>query len=263
MKKKRVLAMLLAISLIIPNVNVRADNPDDGMPGDATVISSEEGTTEEEKTTEKEESEGASFTTPIEDVDTTLIDFSSRELLVGTDDPSIFTWDTEVISEYNGIYLTRYESEEVTKNAYTYYYDKADFVDANVVFAVQDNEETEDENISQLNEGDDAISNLNDMDKSQELPTGTIAVIDTGSDDSDNVIEAVSVIGDTSKTGVVERFTRAASSLVVRRAFSCRQRRMSRSTASRTNSFISQNNFLCGRLLSGHFFYWLPIFLQI
>ena len=85
MKKKRVLAMLLAISLIIPNVNVRADNPDDGMPGDATVISSEEGTTEEEKTTEKEESEGASFTTPIEDVDTTLIDFSSRELLVGTD----------------------------------------------------------------------------------------------------------------------------------------------------------------------------------
>ncbi|SEG32499.1 LPXTG-motif cell wall anchor domain-containing protein [Eubacterium ruminantium] len=197
MKKKRVLAMLLAISLIIPNVYVCADNPDDGTPGDATVISSEEVTTEEEKTTEKEESKESSFTTPVEDVDTTLIDFSSRELLIGTEDPSIFTWDTEVVSEYNGIYLTRYENEEVTKNAYTYYYDKADFVDANVVFTVQDKEETEGEDLLQLNEGDDAISNLNDMDRSQELPTGTIAVIDTGSDGSDNVIEAVSVIGDT------------------------------------------------------------------
>ena len=228
MRKKRVLAMLLAFSLIIPNVYVRADNPDDGTPGDATFISSEEidthdsdendeaydeaseevteavsteeVTTEEviteEETTEKEKPKEPSFTAPVDGVDTTGIDFSSRELLIGTDDPSIFTWDTEVVSEYNGIYLTRYESEEVTKNAYTYYYDKADFVDANVVFTVQDKEETEGADLSNLNDGDDAISNLNDMDKSQELPVETIAVIDTGSDGSDNVIEAVSVIGD-------------------------------------------------------------------
>ena len=193
MKKKRVLAMLLAISLIIPNVNVRADNPDDGTPGDATVISSEEVTTEEEKTTEKEESKESSFTTPVEDVDTTLIDFSSRELLIGTEDPSIFTWDTEVVSEYNGIYLTRYESEEVTKNAYTYYYGKADFVDVNVEFSVQDNEETEGADLTNLNDGDDALSNLNDMDP-ETVPARTIAVIDTGINASD-LVGSVSVLG--------------------------------------------------------------------
>ena len=223
MKKKRVLAMLLAISLIIPNAYVRADNPNDGTPGDATVISSEEidtydsdandeateevtedvsteevaneEVTTEEVTTEEENEEPkkSSFTAPVDRVDTTGIDFSSRELLVGTDDPSIFTWDTEVVSEYNGIYLTRYESEEVTKNAYTYYYGKADFVDVNVEFSVQDNEETEGADLTNLNDGDDALSNLNDMDP-ETVPARTIAVIDTGINASD-LVGSVSVLG--------------------------------------------------------------------
>ena len=225
MKKKRVLAMLLAISLIIPNVYVRADNPNDGMPGDATVISSEEidthdsdandeateevtedvsteevaneEVTTEEATTEEgnEEPKKSSFTAPVDRVDTTGIDFLSRELLVGTDDPSIFTWDTEVISEYNGIYLTRYETEDEARNAYTYYYGKADFVDANVEFLVQDEEETEMEgaDLSTLNDGDDAISYLNDMEP-KTVPAKTIAVIDTGINASD-LVGSVSVLG--------------------------------------------------------------------
>ena len=158
-------------------------------------VTTEEVTTEEvttEKvTTEEVIEKKATFTEPIEGVDTTWIDFSSKELLIGTEDPSIFTWDTEVVSEYNGVYLTRYESEEVTRNAYTYYYNKADFVDANVVFTVQDNEESAD--LSQLNEGDDAISNLNDMD-AETVPSKTIAVIDTGINASD-LVGSVSVLG--------------------------------------------------------------------
>ena len=134
------------------------------------------------------------FTTLIEGVDVSGIDFSSKELLIGTEDPAIFTWDTEVVSEYNGIYLTRYQSEEETRNAYTYYYGKADFVDANVVFTVQDNEESAD--LSQLNEGDDAISNLNDMD-AETVPSKTIAVIDTGINASD-LVGSVSVLGGSS-----------------------------------------------------------------
>nr|MCR4609628.1 hypothetical protein [Eubacterium sp.] len=157
-------------------------------------IGSSEITTEEvtEATTEKIEKQ-PTFISSVEGVDVSDIDFSSKELLVGTDDPAVFTWDTEVVSEYNGIYLTRFQNEEETKNAYTYYYGKADFVDANVEFSVQDNEETEGADLTNLNDGDDAISNLNDMDP-ETVPARTIAVIDTGINASD-LVGSVSVLG--------------------------------------------------------------------
>ena len=250
-RKKKLLAMLLALSMVISNLTVRADeepDPDDtvstesaesettedaeyviydenGNIVEATTVTptdeetptdkptSEEATSEEvttteevttevttkevttEKvTTEKEKPKEPSFTAPVDGVDTTGIDFSSRELLIGTDDPSIFTWDTEVISEYNGIYLTRYETEDEARNAYTYYYSKADFVDSNVEFSVQDEEGTEGADLSNLNDGDDAISKINDMDP-ETVPAKTIAVIDTGINASD-LVGSVSVIGD-------------------------------------------------------------------
>ena len=242
--------MLLALSMVISNLTVRADeepDPDDtvstesaesettedaeyviydedGNIVEATTVTptdeetptdeptSEEATSEEvttteevttevttkevtteEVTTEKEKPKEPSFTAPVDGVNTTGIDFSSRELLIGTDDPSIFTWDTEVVSEYNGVYLTRYENEEVTRNAYTYYYSKTDFVDANVEFSVQDDEETEGADLSNLNDGDDAISKLNDMDP-ETVPAKTIAVIDTGINASD-LVGSASVLG--------------------------------------------------------------------
>ena len=66
-----------------------------------------------------------------DDVSVKGLDFSSKELLIGTFDTDIFTEDTEVVSEYRGVYLTRYPDEETTKSAYTYYFTRALFVDVN------------------------------------------------------------------------------------------------------------------------------------
>ena len=240
-KKKKILAILLAISMVIPNVATA--NAEIGTPGDAEYvteqteksteditediteevteevtteeISTEEITTQEttteevttedittEEVTETEEKQ-PTFTSPVEGVDVSGIDFSSKQLLIGTEDENIFTWDTTVISAYNGIFLTEYGSEEETRNAYTYYYGKADFVDANITFTVSDDEDSKESegspkdtaDLSEINTGDDAISNLNDMDTTGTVPAGTIAVIDTGIN-GEGLVDSVSVIGD-------------------------------------------------------------------
>ncbi|MBR6223218.1 MAG: hypothetical protein IKQ71_07255 [Lachnospiraceae bacterium] len=59
-------------------------------------------------TTEDENSIVPTFDKTYPGVSTAGLDFSSKELLIGTSDSSIFTADTEVISELNGVYLTRY-----------------------------------------------------------------------------------------------------------------------------------------------------------
>ena len=271
-KKKKILAILLAISMVIPNVATA--NAEIGTPGDAEYVTeqtdiqinndvsseevveedtsadvteeetpeeteksteditediteevTEEVTTEEisteeittqETTTEEviteditteeaTETEGKqpTFTSPVEGVDVSGIDFSSKQLLIGTEDENIFTWDTTVISAYNGIYLTEYASEEETRNAYTYYYGKADFVDANITFMVSDDGDSKESegspkdtaDLSEINTGDDAISNLNDMDTTGTVPAGTIAVIDTGIN-GEGLVDSVSVIGE-------------------------------------------------------------------
>ncbi|MBQ9871008.1 MAG: VaFE repeat-containing surface-anchored protein [Eubacterium sp.] len=179
---------------------------------------------ESEEATETMDERLPSFMEQIAGVNVSGIDFSSRELLIGTEDPSILTWDTEVLSEYRGVYLTRYKSVEQTRNAYTYYYGKAEFVSSNTTFRVSDQEENDKEapetqesapedkedgtseddeeshlfgesaNLSNLNEGDDALSNLNNMDAVR-TPNRTIALIDTGVNGG-NLVDAVSVIGD-------------------------------------------------------------------
>ncbi|MCR5367163.1 VaFE repeat-containing surface-anchored protein [Eubacterium sp.] len=246
-KKKKFLALLLAVSLAISNGSYVS--AEEATPSDAEAVSEqeasetpdteydvvdsegnvvEEGVSEEgsdkkeeetpvvtDKVTEQvteevtteiavidkatSEEKQPTFTAPVEGVDVSGIDFTSKQLLVGTEDENIFTWDTIVLSSYNGIYLTEYASEEETKNAYTYYYGKADVVDANITFTVSDDEESEGStketaDLSEINTGDDAISNLADMDTTGTVPEGTIAVIDTGS--NGNTYDAVSLIGD-------------------------------------------------------------------
>ncbi|SNU09771.1 hypothetical protein SAMN06297422_13012 [Lachnospiraceae bacterium] len=125
------------------------------------------------------------------DVSVDGIDFSSCELLVATKDVGVFTADTEVVSEYNGIYLTRYEDAEQTKSAYTYYFTRADFVEVNsVIRAAEDHGEAD---LSDINNGDDAISNITSAPASS-WP-GCVALIDTGAEGS-NVVSSISIIGE-------------------------------------------------------------------
>lgn len=136
-------------------------------------------------------------------------DFTSCRLLAAAEDPSVFTWDTQVLSEYNGIYLLQFENENTAKNAYSYYYSRCVFVepDMEVTAAagtdeqdnVADGNSNETADISDINTGDDAISALNSLtEEAVEYDTKTpvIALIDTGVSDNNAVIERASVIGD-------------------------------------------------------------------
>ena len=211
---------------------------------ETTEVTTEELTTEAatETTTEVEEVDAEiipTFTQIYDGVDVSGKDFSSCELLIATEDPSIFTYDTEVVSEYNGIYLTRYPDATQTMNAYTYYFSKAPLVEVNTNnFKGADeegNEQAEEESsddgdvpqpeeviepsseevaeevaeeipaepeeeipndghgeadLSNLNNGDDAFSAVNDLGAGGY--SGYIALIDTGANGAD---ASVSVLG--------------------------------------------------------------------
>ena len=173
---------------------------------EVTETKTEENTEEKtsEKTTEEKIEKSVNTFEKMYDVadlsndEINAIDFSSCELLIATEDESIFTADTNVVSGYDGVYLTKYDNAEMTKNAFTYYYDKADFVEANIEFKVSDNEtdETSDTaDLSDINNGDDAISVLNDIVDEGKSAKGTIAVIDTGIN-ADELVDKVSLLGD-------------------------------------------------------------------
>lgn len=197
-----------------------------------TEDSEEDSKEKEEKKKKKDEKPKLipTFDHEYDGVSVAGLDFSSCELLIATDDSSIFTADTEVLSEYKGIYLTRYKNAKQTKNAYTYYYKKAIFIDVNSPIRAQslnssrrnfksdksdkkkessDDEDDEDDgmkkseealpneghgeaDMSDINEGDDALSNINGVAVANY--SGCIALIDTGASAS-NVVGSVSVLG--------------------------------------------------------------------
>ena len=193
--------------------------------------------TDKEETSEEKDVEKSSepeliptFTQIYDGVDVTGLDFSSCELLIATKDSSIFTQDTEVVSEYNNIYLTRYPDAEQSKSAYTYYYNICDFIDVNSTIKATDkesedkgteasNDSAEDKgssdddeadpeqseeipndghgeaDLTDLNTGDDALSNISETSPADY--SGCIALIDSGAS-GNNVIGTVSVLGGSS-----------------------------------------------------------------
>lgn len=107
-------------------------------------------------------------------------DFSSCELLI-SGDSSIFTADTQVISEYNGIYLTRYADPTQTMYAYTYYYNKASLVlvNSNIFKAadeVSNNESAEEDTSEPVSES------------AEQLPTDTEETVTDTEETTEKVI---------------------------------------------------------------------------
>ena len=245
-KLRKMTSLILAFGMIVSLTpsSVWAE----GTPTDSPVIegSSEETTETTEAATEVETTEATTEATTEQqptdkteiiptfdkiynDVNVDGLDFGSCELLIATEDASIFTADTEVVSEYDGVFLTRYPDAEQTKSAYTYYYDKADMVDVNSKIKINDNEsdnkdDTEevaedDEDVPQqettiensdeaitneghgeadltnINKEDESLANLNEIDKIKDY-SGFIALIDTGAKKENNVKESISLIGD-------------------------------------------------------------------
>lgn len=140
-------------------------------------------------------------------------DFVSNRLVVMTDKDDMFTDKDSVIGHYGNIYLLQYDSVANTKEAYARLKDKVTAVEpdkevtaasnevtatllTNTESEASDNKQTEDITVSDNN--DNAIAGLNDMKDSKKVQKekGVIALIDTGTSESDNVIARVSMIDD-------------------------------------------------------------------
>lgn len=120
-------------------------------------------------------------------IDESLVQTS--DLMVQAEDASVFTYNTPVVSNYDDIYILSFASVEEARYAYSYYADKVEFIcDLSSAVSIATGDDTAD--LSDLNNGDDAISNLNDISVSDY--SGYIALIDTGANADANY----SVVGD-------------------------------------------------------------------
>ena len=154
---------------------------------EATTTEKEADTTTE---TVEEELPVVEFDHYFTDIDESLIETS--DLIVTTNDASIFTKNTNVVSNFDNAYIISCDSVEEARYVYSYYVDKVDTItDLSKVISVATEDNDEDiADMSDINDGNDALSNLNDIDVNNYA--GYIALIDTGADADVNF----SVVGD-------------------------------------------------------------------
>lgn len=207
-------------------------------PTDNTIVETVESTIVTEETTETSETEEIEYVVfdhYYSEINASLV--STSELFVITSDPSVFTRNTNVVSNYDDAYIIECASVEEARFVYSYYVDKVDFIaDMSDVASVATDdvdettpvvEETEGAgseetaevsetivpeetvvetepataettvetttveptpveqepdlaDLSDLNNGNDAIANLNGIDTVHNDYSGYIALIDTG-----------------------------------------------------------------------------------
>lgn len=158
-----------------------ATNTDPTEETEETTEATEETTVESiEETmveTVEEPVEYVEFDHYYSDIDESLI--QTPELFVQSSS-NVFTSNTTVVSNYEDVYIISFDSIETARYAYSYYVDKVENItDLSDIVFTADNEDVAD--MSNINEGDDAISNLNDIEVTEDY-TGYIALIDTGAE---------------------------------------------------------------------------------
>lgn len=191
---------------VLPDITVMTqEQATEEAAEEAAEASTEEITEATEEATEtdaeiREEIEEAEIPEAEEEIIPQTVEASdlSYRLLVASDDPDIFT-SGMIISEYEGVYLIGYASEEERAAGYEYYENTAVFAEYDDnIFETADltaeSEETENEEPVVIN-SDDALTALAELDESDVSGSPKlIAVIDTG--DNGRAADAVSVIGD-------------------------------------------------------------------
>ena len=95
------------------------------------------------------------------DIDESLVETS--DLFVKTDDSSVFTKNTNVVSNYDNVYIISFASVEEARFAYSYYVDKVDSISdlSKVISTATEENDADVADMENLNEGDDAIAQLN------------------------------------------------------------------------------------------------------
>lgn len=154
------------------------------------IVDGEEVASDEMKVTVEKELPIVEFDHYFTEIDESLIETS--DLIITTNDSSVFTKNTNVVSNFDNAYIISCESVQEAKYVYSYYVDKVDTIsDLSKIISIATNENDEDvADLSDINAGNDALSNLNDIDVNDY--SGYIALIDTGANADVNF----SVIGD-------------------------------------------------------------------
>ena len=180
---------------------------------EAVVESAEDEVAEPSEVSSEVESESAeSDTSSTLGNGTAEWDLSSGRLVILTEEGSEIRESDNVIANYDDLYLVQYDSSEDCESAYNYYKDIVDAVepDRTVVAA-----STEDENVSSdivVTEEENPFATLEAVTEEKETESkdensgiatfsvrekeAVIALLDTGVEESENVVDRVSVIGD-------------------------------------------------------------------
>ena len=209
---KQIISILLSAGMILSSIGntgiVLAADTDIATTTDAdsTEIEDNVETTEDsdeiieinsEESMESEESiELITFDHSYSDIDTSVV--NTTDLFVQTNDSNVFTYNTTVVSNYDDIYILSFNSVEEAQSAYSYYYDKVDFITdlSNTITLSEEATETDapEEDVADLSNvnttSDDAIANLNEITVSDY--SGYIALIDSGCNEGSKL----SVLGD-------------------------------------------------------------------
>ncbi|MBR6406033.1 MAG: hypothetical protein IKS18_07595 [Lachnospiraceae bacterium] len=124
------------------------------------------------------------------------MNFSSKRLLIA----GAAILDPEnMLSGYDGVYLMQYEDETTARNAYSYYYGKAAFVEIDTVISIAEGEGDEAGIPGEMTDLENPLAELQEAmaENGAAYADPVIALIDTGvSGFEDHLVEAVSMIGD-------------------------------------------------------------------
>ena len=179
---------------------------------ETTEVTEEE---KEEETTEEENVEEpyyVEFDHIYNDVDVSVI--STSDLFVQTSNPSVFTKNTNVVSNYEDVYVISCNSVEEAQSVYSYYVDKVEFItDLSNTVTLSDEEEPTEESteepvqaeddkadLSDVNTtSDDAIANLSEIATTDY--SGYIALIDSGANADANLDVTGTGTGDSTGHG--------------------------------------------------------------
>lgn len=155
--------------------------------------------TESEVSVEAETEEDAAVMVTPDTAELNASDFASMRLVVLADDASVITNDSDVIGQYDNVYLLQFTSIQQAMNAYTYYKDKVTAVEPDgVVETADESADTADGEELLLDEESNPFQALSDLPEMKESHKDdcVIALLDTGVKEHENVIDRISVIDD-------------------------------------------------------------------
>lgn len=119
-------------------------------------------------------------------------DFVTKRLVLLTEDASLILNESDIIGQYDNVYLLEFPTVEQAMNAYSYFQEKGQAVEPDVM--IQTASESEGTGI-EVSEKQNALMTLSELPESK-TSDGVIALIDTGVKESSNIVDRISVIDD-------------------------------------------------------------------